>query len=756
MAFNLGDIIATIKVNTDGVKSALTNVQNMTKSVEGFTDKANAYMQGSVNASQKLAVGVAAAGAAVVGFGVVSVKAFEDSQNRIAQTNAVLQSTKGIAGVTADAVTKLASALERQTQFSDEDVRSVENLLLTFTSIGKDIFPQATSTVLDMAQALGEDTASASIQLGKALQDPILGVTALRRVGVNFNSAQIEVIKNLVETGRSADAQKLILAELNKEFGGSAKAAGETFAGSLAKLKNQFNNLQEQVGGTIVQALAPFAARLAELVDKAQEAGGLLVVLKKAFEQNKGIILAVAGGIAGALVPAMLAFVASLASTVFYLLPFIAVGAALFYLWDRNRLLFFMLAGAVAGFAIAILVALMPAIIAATTGFAAMAIAVIAATWPFILVGAIVAGLAYLFITHFSQIKKFVLDAFSVLKTGLRVLGQTFGDVFGAIGKTVGDVMSGIGTVVHDVFSFIWGIVQPILMLWWNLNVIVFGAILIVILTVMQAIKSIIMTVWGAIWPYISAVLNFIKDLIVTAFNFYYGIISAVLGAIWGVVSKVGGTILGFLGGLIGGVVEVAKNIVGGLFNGLGTASSGIGKWIHDNIVTPLMNVFNGATKWLYDIGKSIIQGLINGIKDMVGEIGKAAGNISKTVQDKVKNLLGIHSPSRVFMELGRNVALGFANGITAAQNVAADAVSTLANTSLSPIAPAGNVQSLLGGVSSFLSANQAASQTTNSTVHRDTYIYGDIKIDSKNDADYLLQRLDRNSQLEGMGVSTQ
>ncbi len=212
------------------------------------------------------AVGAAAAGAAAIAFGVMSVKAYQESENAIAQTNAVLKSTGGVAGVSAQQVTELATSLQKVTKYSDEDVRSVENLLLTFTSIGKDIFPQATSTVLDMATALGEDTKSASIQLGKALQDPILGITALRRVGVNFSDAQKDVITNLVETGHKAEAQKLILKELQKEFGGSAEAAGNTFAGSLEKLKNKLNDVEEIVGKVITDRLQPFVAEAANFV----------------------------------------------------------------------------------------------------------------------------------------------------------------------------------------------------------------------------------------------------------------------------------------------------------------------------------------------------------------------------------------------------------------------------------------------------------------------------------------------------------
>lgn len=249
------------------VKAVITADDQGSKVLKKFGDNVDGVNH-AITSGLKVAAGaLAAAGAAAVGFGVLSVKAFSESEDIIAQTNAVLKSTGEVAGVTADQVTELASALERTTKFSDEEVRSAQNLLLTFTKISKDIFPDATKTVLDMSTALGQDLKSSSIQLGKALQDPITGITALRRVGVNFSDAQQDVIKNLIETGRSAEAQRLILKELQTEFGGSAEAAGKTFSGALAKLKNQLNNVQEAIGGLIVNALTPLVTKLAEFVN---------------------------------------------------------------------------------------------------------------------------------------------------------------------------------------------------------------------------------------------------------------------------------------------------------------------------------------------------------------------------------------------------------------------------------------------------------------------------------------------------------
>lgn len=201
-------------------------------------------------------VQLGAAFAGVTGVMYGAIKAFDESQASVNQLEAVLKSTGGAAGVTKDEVLELSAALQQQSTFSDESVTGAQNLLLTFTKIGKDIFPEATQTVLDMSVALGQDLKSSSIQLGKALQDPVLGVTALRRVGVSFNEQQLDMIKTMVESGKQLDAQKFILKELATEFGGSALAKSKTFGGQMTILKNNVNDLQETIGMGLLNALS--------------------------------------------------------------------------------------------------------------------------------------------------------------------------------------------------------------------------------------------------------------------------------------------------------------------------------------------------------------------------------------------------------------------------------------------------------------------------------------------------------------------
>lgn len=152
----------------------------------------------------------------------------------------------------------LAYGYSQVTKFSKDTVLSAEDMLLTFTNIGKDVFPDATKAVLNMSQALGQDTKSSAIQLGKALQDPIKGVTALRRVGVALTDSQKAMIEQMVAAGDTMGAQRLILKELETEFGGSAEAAGKTFSGQLAILQHNFQDLLEMIGEKIMPILEQF------------------------------------------------------------------------------------------------------------------------------------------------------------------------------------------------------------------------------------------------------------------------------------------------------------------------------------------------------------------------------------------------------------------------------------------------------------------------------------------------------------------
>lgn len=169
-------------------------------------------------------------------------------------TAAVLKSTGSAAKISAKGVADLSEALSNKTAIDDETIQSGANLLLTFTRVrnevgkGNDIFNRAVGIATDMSVALGTDMKSASILVGKALNDPIKGITALTRSGVSFTKEQKDQIKALVESGDIMSAQKLILRELSTEFGGAAAAAADP----AERAKVAWGNFKEEIGAQLL------------------------------------------------------------------------------------------------------------------------------------------------------------------------------------------------------------------------------------------------------------------------------------------------------------------------------------------------------------------------------------------------------------------------------------------------------------------------------------------------------------------------
>lgn len=193
------------------------------------------------------------AGRAFLGFLSSSIDEASEAERIQRQIEAAITSTGGAAGLSAAQLSDMADELSRMSTFDDDSILKMQSVLLTFTNIRGDAFRAASEAVLDLSTRLGVDLQSAAIQVGKALNDPVQGITALTRVGVSFSEQQKELVRHLVETGDRAGAVQIIIAELNKEFGGSARADLDTYAGSVTALGNAWANLQEAVGRTATE-----------------------------------------------------------------------------------------------------------------------------------------------------------------------------------------------------------------------------------------------------------------------------------------------------------------------------------------------------------------------------------------------------------------------------------------------------------------------------------------------------------------------
>jgi phage-related protein len=198
---------------------------------------------------------------------------------------------------------------------------------------------------------------------------------------------------------------------------------------------------------------------------------------------------------------------------------------------------------------------------------------------------------------------------------------------------------------------------------------------------------------------------------------------------------------LDFMGGLVSRIADyfekkvaegpfnnVGLNIVYGIYYGIQDAITNVASWIVENVFNPFINGFKSAfginspstvmaeqggyiiaglkkgitdaissvaetakkilsaiksafdNFSLFDIGKNLIQGLIDGVNNMIETAKNAVANVGNAVIDKVKNVLGIHSPSTVFAEIGGYIVQGLANGINAASPYVEQAMTNLAN----------------------------------------------------------------------------
>lgn len=190
-------------------------------------------------------IGILAAGA---GFRAI-IKNTAESEAATAQLDtALLKAGVDVKIVSAD-FQAYAAQLQRVTTVQDEAVLGVETILLSFRGLSGDTIKRATADVLDLSARLGIDLNTAAKSVGKALEDPVEGITKLGKAGVIFTDAQKLQIKQFVEVGDKAKAQAVILKEVEERFKGSAEAARNNFSGALTGLKNAAGDLLEAKGG---------------------------------------------------------------------------------------------------------------------------------------------------------------------------------------------------------------------------------------------------------------------------------------------------------------------------------------------------------------------------------------------------------------------------------------------------------------------------------------------------------------------------
>lgn len=273
-----------IRVRLQGARTTSAEAKRVAGSIDNVGDKAAksarqmrvvgggaTVMGGGLNRAGKAAKGLGLAlKASLVGGAITALysigrgaglaaREYTEAAKAGAATAAVIKSTGGAARVSRAHVEGLAESISNKTGIDDETIQAGQNMLLTFKNIrneagrGNKIFDESTRTLVDLSVAMGKDPKKSAIQLGKALNDPVKGITALTKVGVTFTDSEKARIETLVKSGKRMQAQKMILRELNSEFGGQAAAQAQP----MEKLKTSFNNIAESIG----KLAAPFVTK---------------------------------------------------------------------------------------------------------------------------------------------------------------------------------------------------------------------------------------------------------------------------------------------------------------------------------------------------------------------------------------------------------------------------------------------------------------------------------------------------------------
>lgn len=256
--------------------------------------------------------------------------------------------------------------------------------------------------------------------------------------------------------------------------------------------------------------------------------------------------------------------------------------------------------------------------------------------------GSLVARLTEVGATIMATITPVINNMAVVFQTVLPVIQQQF--------QTWGTAIQG---VINAVFPFVQTVISAVMD--------VINAVISVALAGVQGNWD---AVWNAIGNLVSTVWNSIKSVVSAGLNAISGVVSSVMGVISSTWSNVWNSVKGFVSSAWNGITGAVRNGV----NSVANAVSGV--------KSKITGAFSGAGSWLVSAGRNILQGLTNGITGAISAVINTVKGVASKVVEAVKNVLGIHSPSRVFRdEVGKMIPAGLGKGVEANMSLAVNPV---------------------------------------------------------------------------------
>jgi len=276
------------KIVSDTTKKMIQKYKEASKgslqAIKDFAKGAAQELLGIDPLLSAVAGGPVAIGKMVVDIGKKAVTALHEWSMKAAEAaqqqdklKAVLKSSGAEAWTTASQLSKMASEQSAATGKSKGEITDMQAVLLGFRSVTKDVFGDATKAIIDMSAVMGGDLRGAANMLGKALDTPVQGMSALSRVGFVFTEQQKEMIKTLEAAGKHEEAQRVILGEVQAAFSGASTATNEAMRAQIA-YNNAINSFEiavgEAVSGSftgIKQFFADVLTKMTETIEKHNE-----------------------------------------------------------------------------------------------------------------------------------------------------------------------------------------------------------------------------------------------------------------------------------------------------------------------------------------------------------------------------------------------------------------------------------------------------------------------------------------------------
>ncbi|WP_341276408.1 hypothetical protein UXQ34_05505 [Staphylococcus aureus] len=332
--------------------------------------------------------------------------------------------------------------------------------------------------------------------------------------------------------------------------------------------------------------------------------------------------------------------------------------------------------------------------------------------------------------TVFTTIMTIVMTIWTAIWTFLSTIWNTIITIATTIWNLLVTVITTVFTTIMTIAMTIWNAIWTFLQTLWNTIVTVatkvWNAITTAISTALQAAWSFISNIWNTIWSFLSGILTTIWNKVVSIFTQVVSTISDKMSQAWNFivnkgmqwVSTITSTLINFVNRVIQGFVNVVNKVSQGMTNAVNKIKSFIGDFV--------------------SAGADMIRGLIRGIGQMAGQLVDAAKNVAKKALDAAKSALGIHSPSREFMDVGMYSMLGFVKGIDNHSSKVIRNVSNVADKVVDAFQPtlnAPDISSITGNLSNLGGNINAQVQHTHSIETSPNMKTVKVEFDVNNDA---------------------